>query len=401
MNTTTTPQQPLWTKDFLLIFTANLLVFISFYCLLPTLPLFVTDYLGSDVSAVGYIFGFFALAAVIARPLAGFAVDTTGRKIVLFISLFLLVAAIAIYNFATTVLLLFSIRMIHGLCWGFATTAAGTVATDIVPAARRGEGIGYYGLSNTFAMAAGPALGLVIVSHTSFTVLFTGSSLLAAAALVCVLAITYKETAAKETAAARTQQLVEIRLATLFETRVLIYAVITFFIAILYSSIISFVTLLGKELGIANPGSYFLAYASTLILSRPYAGKALDSSGPKTIMAIGFAALALSFILLFFTSSYFGFVASGLCLGVGFGIVQPTTLALAINRVEPLRRGAANGTIFTAFDLGVGLGSILLGLLSEYAGLATMYLICALLVIIPLVLFYGQTAHSTPCTDNL
>lgn len=393
---TTTPQQPLWTKDFLLIFTANLLVFISFYCLLPTLPLFVTDYLGSDVSAVGYIFGFFALAAVIARPLAGFAVDTTGRKVVLFISLLLLTAAIAIYNIATTVLLLFIIRMFHGLCWGFATTAAGTVATDIVPAARRGEGIGYYGLSNTFAMAAGPALGLVIVSHTSFTVLFTGSSLLAAAALVCVLAITFKETAA-----AHTQQPVEIRLTTLFETRVLLYAVITFFIAILYSSIISFVTLLGKELAIANPGSYFLAYASTLILSRPYAGKALDSSGPKTIMAIGFAALALSFLLLFFASSYVGFILSGLCLGIGFGIVQPTTLALAINRVEPLRRGAANGTIFTAFDLGVGLGSILLGLLSEYAGLAAMYLVCALLVIIPLVLFFGQNAHSTPCTDNL
>lgn len=393
---TTTPQQPLWTKDFLLIFTANLLVFISFYCLLPTLPLFVTDYLGSDVSAVGYIFGFFALAAVFARPLAGFAVDTTGRKVVLFISLLLLAAAIAIYNIATTVLVLFIIRMFHGLCWGFATTAAGTVATDIVPAARRGEGIGYYGLSNTFAMAAGPALGLVIVSHTSFTVLFTGSSLLAAAALVCVLAITFKETAA-----AHTQQPVEIRLTTLFETRVLLYAVITFFIAILYSSIISFVTLLGKELAIANPGSYFLAYASTLILSRPYAGKALDSSGPKTIMAIGFAALALSFLLLFFASSYVGFILSGLCLGIGFGIVQPTTLALAINRVEPLRRGAANGTIFTAFDLGVGLGSILLGLLSEYAGLATMYLVCALLVIIPLVLFYGQNAHSTPCTDNL
>lgn len=393
---TTTPQQPLWTKDFLLIFTANLLVFISFYCLLPTLPLFVTDYLGSDVSAVGYIFGFFALAAVIARPLAGFAVDTTGRKVVLFISLLLLAAAIAIYNIATTVLVLFIIRMFHGLCWGFATTAAGTVATDIVPAARRGEGIGYYGLSNTFAMAAGPALGLLIVSHTSFTVLFTGSSLLAAAALICVLAITFKETAA-----AHTQQPVEIRLTTLFETRVLIYAVITFFIAILYSSIISFVTLLGKELAIANPGSYFLAYASTLILSRPYAGKALDSSGPKTIMAIGFAALASSFLLLFFAAGYVGFILSGLCLGIGFGIVQPTTLALAINRVEPLRRGAANGTIFTAFDLGVGLGSILLGLLSDYAGLATMYLVCALLVIIPIALFYGQTAPSTPCTDNL
>ncbi|MDF2928545.1 MAG: major facilitator superfamily 1 [Anaerospora sp.] len=229
------------------------MVFVSFYCLLPTLPLFVTDYLGSDVSAVGYIFGFFALAAVIARPLAGFAVDTLGRKRVLFITLFLLAISIAIYNLVTTLLLLFIIRMIHGLCWGFATTAAGTVATDLVPAERRGEGIGYYGLSNTFAMAAGPALGLLILNHAGFMVLFSSSSLLAAAALICVLAITFKETHAA-------RKPVEMRIDTLFENRVLIYAVITFFIALLYSSIISFVILLGKEIGITNPGSYFLAY---------------------------------------------------------------------------------------------------------------------------------------------
>ncbi|WP_312523965.1 MFS transporter [Anaerospora sp.] len=394
MNTATTPQQQLWTKDFLLIFTANLMVFVSFYCLLPTLPLFVTDYLGSDVSAVGYIFGFFALAAVIARPLAGFAVDTLGRKRVLFITLFLLAISIAIYNFVTTLLLLFIIRMIHGLCWGFATTAAGTVATDLVPAERRGEGIGYYGLSNTFAMAAGPALGLLILNHAGFMVLFSSSSLLAAAALICVLAITFKETHAA-------RKPVEMRIDTLFENRVLIYAVITFFIALLYSSIISFVILLGKEIGITNPGSYFLAYASTLILSRPYAGKALDASGPKTIMAIGFAALALSFVLLFCAADNLVFILSGLFLGIGFGIVQPTTLALAINRVEPFRRGAANGTIFTAFDLGVGLGSILLGILSEHAGLSYMYLTCAFLVIIPLFLFYGMTSHSSPCTEHI
>jgi predicted MFS family arabinose efflux permease len=393
MKTTTTPQQKLWTKDFMLIFSANLMVFISFYCLLPTLPLFVTDYLGSDVSTVGYIFGFFALAAVIARPIAGFALDTIGRKIVLFVTLFLLVLAIAIYNFATTLLLLFIIRMVHGLCWGFATTAAGTVATDIVPAERRGEGIGYYGLSNTFAMAAGPALGLLIVNQLGFTVLFTVSSLLAAVALICVLAITYQMDNIKKTP-------VKLRLDTLFEGRVFIYAAITFFISLLYGSIISFVILLGKGIGIENPGSYFLAYACTLVLSRPYAGRELDISGPKAIMAIGFTALALSFVLLFIADSYLLFILSGLCLGIGFGIVQPTTLALAINRVEPFRRGVANGTILTAFDLGVGLGSILLGILSDHIGLSYMYLACALLVVVPLLLFYGTTDNTTPCVDE-
>ncbi|MBC8016145.1 MAG: MFS transporter, partial [Sporomusaceae bacterium] len=60
---TSVPQQ-LWTKDFFLICLSNLFIFTSFYCLLPTLPLLITDVLAGDTSGVGYIFGIFALAAV-------------------------------------------------------------------------------------------------------------------------------------------------------------------------------------------------------------------------------------------------------------------------------------------------------------------------------------------------
>lgn len=368
----------LWTKSFLLICLSNLFIFTSFYCLLPTLPLFITDVLKGDTKIVGYIFGIFALAAVLARPLAGYLLDAVGRKNILRLSLFLLTLAMIAYNMVTNLLLLFILRGIHGILWGFATTASGTTATDLVPALRRGEGIGYYGLSNTIAMAAGPFLGLEIVQRFGFSTLFTISFCFAAIGFLCIWGIQHNII----------EKLEVKKSIVLFEPKVISDAVITFFITLLYGGVLSFVVLFGKEIHIDNPGSYFLAFAGALFLSRPYAGRILDVEGPIRIMSIGFVSLALSFLILSFAQGYGLFILSALFFGIGFGIVQPTTLTMAINKVGASQRGIANGTILTAFDLGVGCGSIVLGILSNYFGLPKMYLISCFVVIIPFLIFY-------------
>lgn len=368
----------LWTKDFLLICLSNLFIFTSFYCLLPTLPLFITDVLSGDTEIVGYIFGIFALAAVLARPLAGYLLDTLGRKTILRLSLFFLTLTLLAYNAVTTVVILFIIRGIHGIFWGFATTASGTTATDLVPALRRGEGIGYYGLSNTIAMAAGPLLGLEILQRFGFMVLFTTSFCFAAIGFLCVWGIKH-QTAGNVTAK---------KDIILFEPKVFSNAMMMFFITLLYGGVLSFVVLLGKEINIVNPGSYFLAFAGSLFLSRPYAGKILDLEGPVKIMSIGFLAIVVSLFLLYLAKGYILFMMSAVFFGIGFGIVQPTTLTMAINKVDASQRGVANGTILTAFDLGVGCGSILLGILSNHFGLPMMYLISCFIVVIPFLIFY-------------
>jgi len=368
----------LWTKSFLLLCLSNLFIFTSFYCLLPTLPLFITDVLAGDTKIVGYIFGIFALAAVLSRPLAGHLLDTLGRKAILRLSLLLLTLAMLAYNWVTSLVLLVILRGIHGIFWGFATTASGTTATDLVPAVRRGEGIGYYGLSNTIAMAAGPLLGLEILQRFGFSILFIISFGFAAFGFLCVWGIEHQAV----NISANTKSII------LFEPKVFSFASIMFFVAALYSGVLSFIVLFGKEIDIENPGSYFLAFAAALFLSRPYAGKILDQQGPIKIMSIGFAALASSFLSLFFANGIVLFMMSAVLFGVGFGIIQPTALTMAINKVGALQRGVANGTIMTAFDLGVGCGAILLGMLSSSVGLSMMYLVSCFIVIIPFVIFY-------------
>lgn len=379
-------KEPLWTKNFMLICLTNLLLFGSFYFLLPTLPVFIAEVLKGDESKIGLIIGALSLTAVLVRPLAGFLLDAVGRKQVLFFALISFALAMGAYNFVNSLVLLFLLRVLHGIAWGFASTGAGTIAADVVPPARRGEGLGYYGLSNTLAMAVGPSLGFYILNHAGFSSLFIGSFLIAVLAWVSMLGISYQvPTAGRERRG--------INLESFVEPKVFSVSGIMFFIAVVYGGIISFITLLGKEIGIANSGSYFLIYALVLLFIRPYAGNAFDKKGPLKIMPLGFAAIALSFVLLFLARGTLLFALSAIAMGIGFGIVQPTAMAMAINSVAPLRRGAANGTILSAFDLGIAVGSFLLGVLAKKVGLFYMYLSCSFIVIIPFLLFYLTEAN--------
>ncbi|MHB8157728.1 MAG: MFS transporter, partial [Desulfocucumaceae bacterium] len=220
-----------------------------------------------------------------------------------------------------------------------------------------------------------------------FPTLFKASFIIAVIGVICIMGISYKENS--------TEKKARISLESFFEPRVFFLSWLMFFTAVVYGGIVSFITLYGKDIGIENAGIYFLAYALTLLFIRPLAGMHFDKNGPARIMIAGFISIALSFVLLFAAHSMPLFLLSAVAMGIGFGIVQPTAMAMAINRVTPNRRGAANGTIMSAFDLGIGLGSILLGFVSKVVGLSYMYLSCSIIILIPLDLFYLKEARTT------
>ncbi|MEG6615259.1 MFS transporter [Peptococcaceae bacterium 1198_IL3148] len=382
-------QQPLWTKNFIFICLTSLFLFTSFYFLIPTLPVYVTDVLHGNDSQVGYIVGVLTIAAVIVRPIAGYLLDTIGRKKVVLLALAVFVIATFAYSFTTSLLLLLALRAIHGFSWGFCSTGTGTLASDIVPATRRGEGMGYFGLAGTFAMALGPIISLYILDQYGFNTLFLVGAILAAMGLLFLLGTNYEETLAKDYKENTKKKLT---LNSILEPRVYSLSVVMFFVNLAYGGIMTFITIYAKELNISNAGLFFLIYGVALLFVRPYAGKHFDKHGPNKIMFIGFVALATAFTMLFAAKGYLLFILSAITMGVGFGIIQPTIQAMAINRVEPFRRGAVNGTIFTALDLGIGVGSIMLGLVSNKIGLSYMYLTCGLIIVIPMAIFFLKDA---------
>src|SRR5690625_290737 len=136
------PQQrnKIWTRDFVLICLANFFIFLGFQMTLPTIPLFVKDLGGSD-QIVGLVVGVFTFSALIFRPYAGHALESRGRQFVYMVGLILFAFSVGSFAIVTSIVFLIIMRVVQGIGFGFATTATGTIATDIIPPHRRGEGM--------------------------------------------------------------------------------------------------------------------------------------------------------------------------------------------------------------------------------------------------------------------
>ena len=379
--TTTTKKTTLWTRDFTIHSLSYLLIFSGFYFLLPTLPFYVVNDLGQDESRVGYIIGVYALSALIIRPIAGYALDAYGRKQVYLWSLAAYVLISGSYIWVDTYASLLVLRILHGLSWGVITNGGITIASDLVPVKRRGEGISWFSLSITLSMAIGPLLGLVILEESGFQVLFISTLMIAALALVLALMVSYVKIPATTTR--------KLGWDSMFEKKVIHITLVMLITAVTYGGLMSFITLYAKELAIGNIPLVFLIYAAGVACLRPFSGQFMDKRGPGLIILTSFVITIFGYILLSQTRTELPFLLACFITGVGNGLIMPTILTMTANLVDPSRRGVANSTIYSATDMGIGLGSILLGYIAKIVGIGNMFLLTGLLLILPLAYFFS------------
>ncbi|MBD0379143.1 MFS transporter [Paenibacillus sedimenti] len=376
--------KPLWTKAFLLTSLSNLLLFFSFQMLIPTIPTHISQ-LGGDDAQVGLVIGLFTISSLLTRPFAGKALDSLGRKHVLLVGLSICALTIAGYSYMAAITLILAARFVHGIGWGMSTTSLGTVIADIIPAERRGEGMGYYGLSNTFALALAPLTGLWLMNAYGFLRVLQLSTCLALLSLLSSLFITYPKPPMPFEKPAQRPTLAD----RLFERSALLPSILLLCTAVCYGGIVTFITLFGREAGISNVGWFFLCNASMVLIVRPITGLLFDRKGPEWVLLPGAFFTIAGLLLLSYAHSEANLAAAALCYGVGFGSLQPALQAWTIARAAPNRRGAASGTFFSANDLGIGLGAMALGALATYCGsYAVMYRYSVLLMVV-FLLIYG------------
>ena len=257
------------------------------------------------------------------------------------------------------------------------TTASSTIVADIVPEKRRGEGIGLFGLSMTLAMSLGPLLGITIVKHMSYRSMFySGFGLgLAGFALACFVNCPQNKSRKPFTWKG------------LIEPSCIPVSMVQMVLNIGYGGLLSYVVILGKQIGVGNPGNFFLFFAIGMGLSRLWSGRIFDRRGPAVLLRTGFALLASGFILLAVSKNTAVFLLAAFAIGTGNGITMPLFQTMVNSLVPRERRGAANSTYFAGFDIGIGTGMIALGVLANNLGLRDSYLICAGIVLGSFVLF--------------
>ncbi len=351
----------------------------AFYFLLPTLPIYAVNVLDANNNQVGYIIGVYALSALLIRPFCGYVLDAYGRRPFYIWALVIFTLLTGSYHFASTFALLLLIRVLHGFAWGIITTGGSTIAADLIPESRRGEGIGYFGLAMTLAVALAPYGGDQIMGQNNFFNLFTISAIVALAALVLALVIKVPKVKTGET---------KLQLSKMFEKRVNRIAVVMFTGAFPFAAIISFIRIYSDELQIKQGALFFIFMALGVGIVRLIVGKIMDRKGPTTLIVIGLLVTLVGLIWLRYIDSFWPLMAVGVLVGLGNGIIMPTVQTMAINMVPIERRGAANATFFSAVDLGIGAGSIALGYVAEYYGIAMMFFICGIIILFPLAFYF-------------
>lgn len=353
----------------------------GFYFLIPTLPVYIVDVLGAGPGMVGYILAVYTLSAMIIRPFIGYSLDAFGRKWIYLLSFFTFAAMLGLYTIAYTFIWLMALRFMHGFTWGAATTSSSTIVVDLVPAPRRGEGIGIYGLSFTLAMAIGPVIALAIMGEGNYKLMFLSSMLIALAGFLMVLLVKFPVYKKPEGSS-------RISFNKVIEPRALPMALIMLIFGLTYGGLMSFITLYAKEYSVGQAGIFFSVFAVGIAVTRLVSGRIFDRKGPSLLMLTGLLAGAAGFFILGTMTVFSGFILAAILVGVCMGVVMPTLQTMANNVVEPQRRGAANATFITAFDIGIGGGSMLLGLLAEFTSLKSMYLASAGIMIAAVLFFF-------------
>ena len=380
-------KEPIWTKPFISLFFTNLSVFIVFYGLVSTLPLYAKDALSRTDEEAGLLMTIFLLSAIIVRPFTGKLLDLAGKRKMLWISLFFYLICTILYYFITPFEGLLALRFFQGVWFSIVTTAAGSLAADIVPVTRRGAGLGYFVMSTNLAVVIGPFVALFIIQSYSYDALFIMMSVLiiiGALAAVLIPDVKVEGTAVQSK---------RFTWNDLFEKKAMPIALLASLIAFSYASVLSYLSIYAQEKGLLPLASFFfVVFAAVMLISRPFTGKIFDEKGPAFILIPGFVLFFLGLLILAFMNSGGLFLFAGACVGLGYGALVPSLQTLAIQSTSHNRSGYATATFFTLFDTGLAIGSFVLGIVAVQLGYRNVYLLSSLLVLAVLA-FYLVTVR--------
>ena len=355
--------EKLWNGNYLRVWTANFLLYFSFMLLTPLFPLYLSETFDADKQTIGLVLSGYTLTALLIRPFSGYFVDSFPRKTVLLTSFFLFFVLFIGYPLSATLLLFAVVRTLHGAPFGAATVANSTVAIDVLPASRRAEGIGYYGLSNNVATAISPSIALLIYGMTgSYQTLFLLSIFISGLAFYCNSTLKLKPRPATQRpplSLDRFLQLKAWRQGLCIACYGFAYGVISTYIAI-YGK---------EELGITGgTGLFFTLLATGLILSRLTGSRTLRQGKIVRNATVGVLISLFGYLLFASLHNLWGYYGAALIIGLGNGHMFPAFQTMFLNLAPNEQRGTANSTLYVSWDTGAGLGVLLGGTVAEHFG---------------------------------
>lgn len=361
----------LWTVQFTAIVIMAFLFFLCVQLLTAGFPAFITDVKNNPAQG-GLMTTVFMAAAIITRPFVSSLMQKMDNKKLSLLSLGFLVITVGLSFNQDSVGLLLLLRAFHGIGFGIITTIFSTMATNIIPTHRLGEGIGYYGLATSVGTSLGPMLALALLQVFSFNILIILSIALTATTFILNIFVKSCKKRVLETEAAPAKKISFKEHA--FDRKAFTPAILTAFFSITLGGVISFLRELGKEANIAGSISlFFLVLTVIMIIVRPVSGRMYDKYGHKVIIFPATLSGIIGLTLLAFTQNTLTLLIAAAFYGIAYGTVTPTLQALAVSAVTKEKQGTANAMYFSSMDLGMALGSTGLGIFASYTSYHFIY----------------------------
>lgn len=383
--TETVEKEKLFNKGFITITLINFVVFLIYYCFVVITAKFAKNELGASAAEAGLATGIYIIGVLVARLYMGKVLELIGRKQILRFGAIMYLVTTAAYFISYNIFILDTVRFLNGFAYGTISTAANAIVTTYIPSSRGGEGINYFGLSTSLAAAIGPFIGMILLPLTGFNFIIGLAVVLSILVTVaCFLFPVQNITVSKEHEA----QLRSFSLASFIEKRVGFISFVAFLIGFAYSSVLGFLSIYADTLHLETEGAFFfVVYALIITATRPMAGRIFDAKGEDAVMYPSFIFLTLGLLLLGFTSNGIMLLIAGALIGLGYGTFMSNGQAVCLKLVDPSKIGIALSTYFIGLDLGLGMGPYALGALQSTLSYSGIYLFCAVIPVIVIVLY--------------
>jgi len=372
------------TKPFVLLCLATFLGYANQWMLTPIIPLYVHD-MGGSAFVAGLALLAFAVPSFTVRPLVGHIADRWNAAGVLAVGLVLLATGTALF-LIPLLSMLFIGGVVRGLGWAGVNTGGYTVLALAAPAKRRGEAAGYYTSANTSASIAFPALALWVISGPGgFQAVFVLSTLFALLGLPVALSLARGRREARAAAPSAGEP----HSTGLIERGVLLATGLNLCSSLVMPSVMAFLPLYARSLGIDNIGLFYVLAGATSIVVRPVLGKQSDSIGRGPAIAIGLGSQLIGLTLIIIARDIQLILVGGFFVAIGMAMISSTTTALAMDLANPRARGRAMATFSVSFQIGAGAGALISGALADLVGLRGMYVGSVVITIAGLAILAG------------
>ncbi len=364
----------LFTPAFAALFAAGLAFFTAGGTVLPVASRFAAGPLHADATGVGISIGAFAIAALVLRPVVGWASDRFGRRPLLVLGGVLTIVALLFHLVVTTLPLFVVARSLLGIAEAFFFVAVVAAVSDLAPPERRGEAINIGSLAVYLGLAIGPFLGETILASGGFEVVWLAAA--AMAGVATFLAFLVPETApgairqrATGERPPRTPLLHPAGFLPGFLIMTGTWGMAAYF---------AFLPLYTTQLGMGGAGPALALYALIVVTLRIVFAKLPDQIGAARLSGVALIGSALGLGVLGLIANPAGVYLGTAIFATGIAFLFPALLALAVARVDENERGTVVGTTTAFVDLSFGLSPAILGLAVGLIGFGGIFVVSAI-----------------------